>query len=136
MNALDTNILVRFLVRDDQSQAESVYRLFKKAENEKKVFFVSSLVLLELLWVLESVYEISRHEILDALEELLLLPILVFDDQPAVRSFLSIARKNNIDLSDLLISLDTLSSGCDSVLTFDKKAAKSDFFTLLEKQDL
>ncbi len=41
MNALDTNIIVRFLVRDDQSQAESVYRLFKKAENEKKVFFIT-----------------------------------------------------------------------------------------------
>lgn len=135
MNALDTNILVRFLVRDDQSQAESVYRLFKKAENEKRVFFVSILVLLELLWVLESVYEVSRHELLNALEELLLLPILVFDDQPAVRSFISTARKKNIDLSDLLIALDTLSSGCDSVLTFDKRAAKSDLFTLLEKQD-
>ncbi|NMW21284.1 MAG: PIN domain-containing protein [Chlorobiaceae bacterium] len=132
MNALDTNILVRFLVCDDQCQAESVYRLFKKAEEEKKNFFVSILVLLELLWVLESVYKIPRFKILDVLEELLLLPILVFDDQSAVRSFISLARKKNIDLSDLLIALDTLSSGCDWVLTFDKTAAKSDFFTLLE----
>lgn len=71
----------------------------------------------------------------NALEELLLLPILVFDDQPAVRSFVSLARKKNIDLSDLLIALDTLFSGCDRVLTFDKRAAESDLFILLEKQD-
>ncbi|MEI6757805.1 MAG: type II toxin-antitoxin system VapC family toxin [Chlorobium sp.] len=133
MNALDTNILVRFLVRDDQNQAECVYSLFKTAEVSKTVFFVSVPVLLELIWVLDSVYEIARNEILDALAELLLLPILEFDAQSAVSSFISDARKNNFDLSDLLIAFDAVSSGCEEVLTFDKKAAKSDLFTLLLK---
>ncbi len=133
MNALDTNILARFLVRDDVDQAECVYRLFKAAEAEKTVFFVSLPVLLELIWVLDSAYKIPRQEILDALGELLLLPILVFDAQSAVRSFISDARKNDLDLSDLLIAFDAVSSGCEQVITFDKKAAKSDFFILLSK---
>ncbi|ACF43542.1 PIN domain-containing protein [Pelodictyon phaeoclathratiforme] len=131
MNALDTNILVRFLVRDDAGQADRVYRLFKTAETEKTAFLVSIPVLLELIWVLDSAYEIQRQEILDALGELLLLPILVFDAQSAVSSFIADARKNNLDLSDLLIAFDAVSSGCEQVLTFDKKAAKSDLFALL-----
>jgi predicted nucleic-acid-binding protein len=131
VNALDTNIIVRFLVRDDVGQADRVYRLFKTAEMEKTSFFVSIPVLLELIWVLDSAYEIPRQEILDAIGELLLLPILVFDAPSAVRSFVAEARKNNLDLSDLLIACDIVSSGCEQVLTFDKKAAGSDLFALL-----
>jgi len=132
VKALDTNILVRFLVRDDQEQAERVYCLFKAAEADKTLFFVSVPVLLELIWVLDSVYGIARHDILNAIEELLLLPIVSFDGQPAVRRFIVEARNNNLDLSDLLIACDAALSGCDKVLTFDKKAAKSELFTLLE----
>lgn len=131
MKALDTNILVRFLVRDDKEQAASVYRLFTTAEVEKTEFFVSVPVLLELIWVLESVYEIKRADILEALAELLLLPILVFDSQSAIRSFVYEAQKNNFDLSDLLIAFDAAASGCEQVVTFDKKAAKSSLFELL-----
>jgi len=133
VKALDTNILVRFLVRDDQAQAERVYRLFKAAEADKTLFFVSVPVLLELIWVLDSVYGIARHDILNAIEELLLLPIVSFDSQPAVRRFIAEARNNNLDLSDLLIACDAAFSGCDKVLTFDKKIVKSELFTLLEK---
>jgi len=132
VKALDTNILVRFLVRDDQEQAERVYCLFKAAEADKTLFFISLPVLLELIWVLDSVYGIARMEILDAIEELLLLPILTFDAQSAVRSFLTDARKNSYDLSDLLIAFDASLSGCEEMLTFDKKAAKSALFTLLD----
>ncbi|WP_076789233.1 PIN domain-containing protein [Chlorobium sp. KB01] len=131
MKALDTNILVRFLVRDDKEQADKVYRLFKAAEDEKTVFYVTVPVLLELIWVLESVYAIKRRDLLDALSELLLLPILLFDSQASVRSFISDARHNNLDLSDLLIAFDAAVSGCEQVLTFDKKAAKSSLFELL-----
>lgn len=133
MKALDTNILVRFLVRDDQEQSERVYRLFKAAEADRTLFFVSIPVLLELIWVLDSVYGIARNDILNAIEELLLLPIVSFDGQPAVRRFIAEARNNNLELSDLLIACDAALSGCDKVLTFDKKAAKSSLFTLLEK---
>jgi len=62
MKAVDTNILVRFLTKDDAIQAQKVYELFKKAETKREPLFVSLLVVLELLWVLESVYSIPREE--------------------------------------------------------------------------
>ena len=88
MKALDTNILVRFLVRDDENQAVTVYRLFKKAELEKTAFFVPMLVVLETIWVLEAVYQISRLDILDAINDILYLPILKFESQPSLKRFL------------------------------------------------
>ena len=133
MKALDTNILVRFLTKDDGAQAERVYRLFKTAEENKEVFFVPVLVVLELLWVLESAYDISQQDILDAFDELLLLPVLEFDAQDAVRACIADARRSKCDLSDLLIAHYAVLSGeSDQVLTFDRKAAKSGIFHLLK----
>ena len=67
MKGIDTNILVRFLTGDDEQQTKVVYNIFKKTESEKRELFVSLLVVLELIWVLESVYEIPRAEILDSI---------------------------------------------------------------------
>jgi predicted nucleic-acid-binding protein len=131
VKALDTNVLVRFLVKDDEHQSQLVYRIFKKAESEKKAFWVSLLVILEIIWVLDSVYEISRSEILDSLGELVLMPILKIEGQPVVQKFILSARKNSVDLSDVLIACTASMSGCDSVLTFDKKASKFELFELM-----
>jgi predicted nucleic-acid-binding protein len=131
MKALDTNVLVRFLVRDDKRQAETIYRVFKKAESDREVFFVPLLVVLETVWVLESVYEIPRQEILDSVNELILMPILKFETQPAILNFISSARETKMDLSDLLIAHSAKFSGCECVLTFDKRASNFRLFELL-----
>jgi len=129
--ALDTNILIRFLLRDDEKQAQAVYRIFQTAEERGEILFVPLLVVLETLWVMDSVYRISRREILLILEDLLLLPILKFEQQPVIREFLSTAIDNKVDLSDLLIAHSAKYSGCQKVLTFDKKTANCQMFTLL-----
>lgn len=129
MNALDTNVLVRFLVQDDDQQSQIVNTLFAAAEAHKQPLFVSSIVVLELMWVLKSAYDVPRAVILDALNELLSLTVLEFQDQLAIRDFVVSAQDNNYDLSDLLIGQIGLYSGCKTTLTFDKKAAKSPQFT-------
>lgn len=49
MKEVDTNILVRFLVGDDEQQAKKAYNIFKKAESEKEELFVPFLVVLALI---------------------------------------------------------------------------------------
>jgi len=132
MKALDTNVLVRFLVKDDEPQAKKVYTLFKQAETDKNYFFVPLLVVLETIWVLDSVYEIPRKEILDAINEILLMPILKFEAQPTIQRFIFLARENKIDLSDVLIACAAKISGCERILTFDKVASKFELFELIE----
>ena len=128
MKALDTNLLVRFLINDDQEQAEKVKNLFEQAELSGEVFMVTSVVVLELIWVLSAVYECTRAEVLLALEQLAMLPIVHFENLPLIRRLISLGRATGTDLSDLLIGLVGQSLNCNTTLTFDRKAAQSDLF--------
>jgi predicted nucleic-acid-binding protein len=132
MKALDTNVLIRFLVRDDKEQSKAVYRKFKQAEADREVLFIPALVVLETVWVLESVYEVTRQEILDSIDQLLLMPILEFEAQSAIRSFVASARENKTDLSDLLIAHSAKFAGCECVITFDKEVSNLELFELLK----
>ena len=132
MKGVDTNILARFLVGDDKAQAKKVYRIFKKAEAEKSELFVPFLVILELIWVLEFVYTISRSDILDSIGELLLMPILKFEHQSVLQQFIASAQGNKYDLSDLLIAYSAKNQGCEKIITFDKKASTFHLFELAQ----
>ena len=128
MKALDTNILIRFLVADEPRQAQLVYRLFKNVEKKNERFFVSLLVVLETLWVLDSVYEYTSAEIVEALKGLLALRVLDFESASVLREWLETAQTSKGDLSDLLIGHVAHNKGCSSVLTFDKKASRHPLF--------
>lgn len=132
MKALDTNVLIRFLVKDDERQSGIVYKIFKQAEFNKEILYVPLLVVLEIIWVLESVYKTSRHDILESINDLLLMPILEFEAQPTILSFISSAQETSTDLSDLLIAYAAKSAGCEGMLTFDKRASEHKFFNLLK----
>ena len=131
MKALDTNVLVRFLVKDDAGQAQQVYNLFKQAENHQQRLFVPILVVLETIWVLQAVYGVDDQDILAVLNDLLLMPVLLFETQPVLHTFIGAATGNNFDLADLLIAHSARGLHCESVLTFDKKAAKFAGFELI-----
>jgi predicted nucleic-acid-binding protein len=131
MKALDTNVLVRFLVKDDPVQSQKVYQILKNAESDRNCLWVPLLVVLETIWVLEAVYEIPRKEIINSLTELLLMPVLKFEGQTAVQKFILSARNNTIDLSDIMIACSAVVSGSERVLTFDKKASKMELFELI-----
>jgi len=131
VKALDSNVIVRFLVRDDERQARLVYDRFKQAESTREVLFVPLLVVLEMMWVLESTYDRPREEILDSLDELKGMPILEFEDVQVLQNLLEEGRKSRVDLSDLLIAFAAQSRGCSEGITFDKSASKFSFFRLL-----
>ncbi len=119
MKAVDTNILVRF-------------NLFKETEAKSEELFVPLLVIIELIWVLEAVYSIGRKDLLDSIGDLLLMPILKFENVEAIQKFIRVARNSTYDLSDLLIAHSTRNSGCETIYTFDKKASKYELFELLK----
>ena len=131
MNALGTNILVRFLMADDVKQAQKVHQLFSETEINKSELFVTILVVIELIWVLESAYNIPRNDIINSIDNMLQMPILKFEHQPTIYKFIKTAINNKFDLSDLLISLSAKTLKCETTLTFDKKASKFECFELL-----
>lgn len=131
MKAVDTNLLVRLLVADDPDQARKVRQLLRRAEREEAVYHVPLVVVLELLWVLDAVYDRGREEILDALNRLASLPVLQFEDADVVAHLVVRGRKEKTDLDDLLIGLSARNHGCENTLTLDARAARSDLFQRL-----
>jgi predicted nucleic-acid-binding protein len=131
VSALDTNTLVRLMIQDDKKQCARVNRLFQSTGQEKAMLIAPLLVTLELIRVLQSVYEVQRTEILTTLDALLQLPVLEFQNQPVVREFITRATQSNAGLADLLIGETSRASGCEAVLTLDKVPAESPLFTAL-----
>ena len=132
MKAVDTNILIRFLVRDDQKQADLVYRKLKNTENDKDTLYVPLLIVLETIWVLESVCAVSKQEILESIDELLLMPVFEFEAPSVILGGIKSANTSKLELPDLLIAHSAKRSGCKTVITFDKRASRSEFFELLK----
>jgi len=131
VKAIDTNVIVRFLVSDDPSQAAKVRALFERAETTREPLFVSVPVVLETLWVLAAVYEVPRAAILEALGQLLDLSCLRFEAESRLRALIAAAKENNTDLADLLIGLTGRDNDCTVTVTLDRKAARDERFELL-----
>lgn len=121
MRAVDTNILVRLLVRDDAAQV-------KVAENfVAKGAWVSNLVLVEALWVLDAVYERSPSQLAKAIDLLLNHETLTLQDADVVTAALGHFRKRpTLGFSDCLILEIARKAGHLPLGTFDKNLAKSD----------
>ena len=117
MLAVDTNIVIRLLVNDDQQQAALARRLFESEE-----IWIGVTVLLEAAWVLESVYELTAAEAVQALRGLLGLPNVRVEDVMAVVAAFEAADKG-VELADAL-HLVRASDGVEFA-TFDRGLAKA-----------
>ena len=123
MKALDTNVLVRYFAQDDVRQSAIATRLLEDGLSAADRGFVSLLVLLETVWVMESRYQCDAAAVADILLDLLDAPTLEVQDAPAVRAALQRYRKGGVDLHDCLI-VALADARKARVLTFDAKAAK------------
>ena len=124
MLGIDTNVLVRFLVRDDESQFEMARKLIKREVTAGRRVFVSQLVLLETEWVLRSRYDLSKIEIIAAISGLLDATDVQFEDEPAIETTLFVWKESTVDFADCLIGAQNKRLGCRATATFDLRAAK------------
>jgi len=124
MLGLDTNVLVRYLVRDDEVQFEKARKLIKREVAAGRGVFVSHLVVLETEWVLRSRYGLTKTLIIATLSGLLDATDVRFEDEPAVEEALFIWKDAPADFADCLIGAKNRRLGCRATATFDAKAAK------------
>ncbi len=124
MIGVDTNVLVRFLVRDDEAQFERARRLIKRETGRGESVFISQLVLLETEWVLRSRYGVSKTAMIAALAALLEARELQFEDEPSVEEAVYVWKDCSAEFADCLINAHHRSLGCRATATFDAKALK------------
>lgn len=123
MIALDTNVLVRFLVQDDPEQSELATHVLNQLTDEAQGF-VSREVLIELVWVLERAYHLGRFEIAVALDGLLTATELEIEAADDVGPALDLYRNDGFGFADLMIAAAARRIGAAELVTFDRKAAK------------
>ena len=123
MIALDTNVLVRFLVQDDPEQARLAGEIINQLTDDAPGF-VSREVLVELVWVLERAYRFGRAEIAIALDGLLAATELLIERADEVGPALELYRNDGFGFADLMIAVAARSVGASELVTFDRKAAR------------
>jgi predicted nucleic-acid-binding protein len=127
VTGLDTNVLVRYLVRDDPAQAARADRELERDER----FFVNAVVLCELVWVLETVYGFGRDEVGLALDRILATAQFEIEDKDLALAALQDLRRTATDFADCLIGRRNRNRGATDTATFDKTLKDVDGFRLL-----
>ncbi|WP_419937583.1 PIN domain-containing protein [Candidatus Palauibacter sp.] len=130
MIALDTNVLVRYLVRDDERQAESARALLESLTTERPGYACREVVV-ELVWVLERAYGVSRERVAAILQELVATQSLVIEAADDVARAAFRYRAAGPGFSDLMVLAAAERSGARPLYTFDRKAARLEGAELL-----
>lgn len=132
MIAVDTNVLLRAIVRDDAGagMSESARALLRglSAENPG---FVCREVLLETVWVLQRVYRFTRGEIADALVDLFATGALVSEAADAIAGWIDSYSRGGPDFADLMILAAAERVGATPLYTFDQRLAREEGAALL-----
>jgi predicted nucleic-acid-binding protein len=123
VHALDTNVLVRYLAQDDPRQSAIATRVLESELSATERGYVSLVVLLETVWVMESRYAADAATVAAIVDDLLQTPSLEVQDGHAVKDAVQRYRQGGVDLHDCLI-VALAASRKARVLTFDAKAAK------------
>ena len=129
MIGIDTNVLIRYMERDDEAQARLADALLESLTVQEPGL-VTHVVLAELWWVLSSRYKRTKPEIIERLTWLIDVQTVAFQDPDLVRNALS-AASAGADFADALIESVNRSLGCEQTVTFDKTAAKRAGMALL-----
>lgn len=124
MAALDTNVLVRFLVEDDRAQLAVARRLFEDCAARNEQLFVPKAVVLEFEWVLRKLYEVPKADFIRSLSQLLSTTDLLFEDEAAIEEALDQYQTAKADFADCLHLSTARRAGQEPLWTFDRKAAR------------
>ncbi len=123
MYALDTNVLVRYIVQDNKEQAQQAAAAIERLTSEGPAF-ISCVVLCEVHWVLKTAYKIAKEERLATLKKLLSVAVFAIERLECCTKALKHYEKGQADFSDYLIQEIAKAEEYDTVLTFDAKAQK------------
>ena len=132
MISLDTNVLVRYLVRDDVEQAEAARDLLEGLTVENRGFICRE-VTAEVVWVLERPYKFTREQIADVLLEMLATDGLDFEAAEDVTQAAESYRWGGADFADHMILQAATRNGATPLYTFDRKFSHLYGAVLLER---
>lgn len=127
MYAIDTNVLIRYIVEDNPEQTQKATEVIEQLTPEKQGF-ISCVVLCELNWVLKTAYKVSKSERVATLQKILSVPVFEVEQLNCCLKALRSYEQGKADFSDYLIQQISETYGYKILLTFDQKASRETGF--------
>jgi predicted nucleic-acid-binding protein len=124
MIGLDTNVLLRYMAQDDPKQSPRAIEIIERRLTAQEPGFVTLVTILEIVWVLKSLFKRSRQEIANDIEMLLAADTLEVQNEQEVYLAVVSLRNGIGTFEDALIGSLGTWRGCSATLTFDEDAAK------------
>lgn len=121
---VDTNIFLRYLTNDIPAQANAVKELLWKAARGEIALETNTLVIAEIVWTLQSYYELPPEEIKDKVLGILNTPGLRVEDSDLVGRAILLYAEKNVDFIDAYNSCWMRDQGLTEVYTFDARHYK------------
>ena len=131
MIGIDTNVLARYIVQDDPEQAEAAVRLIEGRCTPRSPGYVSVPVLMELAWVLTAAYRYEKPIVASVIHQILRTTEFLVEDRETTWSALREFEAGAADFADCLIAHRNHARGCSKTCTFDRKAARGRYFSLV-----
>ncbi|MBK8907420.1 MAG: type II toxin-antitoxin system VapC family toxin [Rhodospirillales bacterium] len=131
MKGLDTNVVLRLLLRDDLEQAVAADAFAEAECSAETPCLINRIVLVEIAWVLQSGYGVARPQVAAIIEGILRTEVFAVENAPEVWAALRDYRHGRADFADCLIGRTNRARGCGITATFDRAAASLDGFVLV-----
>lgn len=132
MIGIDTNVLLRLLVRDHDAQARAAERFITTHCTSEDPGYVSRVVIVEIVWALKVIYDYGRSQIAAAIRGLLDVSELEIESADEVHAAVADFETSAAGFADCLLARTNAAAGCEHTVTLDRKAAKLVGFQLLK----
>lgn len=118
MKLVDTNVLLRYLTRDDKAKAERCKELLVASGEE---LLLTDLALAEVVWVLETQYDMTPEDIFRVVSPIVSAPQLTVVDRDILLDALYLYKANDVDFIDAYhVALGNLINA-ESIYSYDEK---------------
>jgi predicted nucleic-acid-binding protein len=131
IRGLDTNVLVRYLTQDEPAQARRAGALIERTLAKGDNFYLSVIVLCEIVWVLRGAYRLEKKSVLLAVERILETAGFLVEDRDSVQEAVEQFRLGRGDFTDYLLGARNRAAGCSDTVTFDRSLRGSKLFAML-----
>ncbi len=131
MKGVDTNVLIRFIVRDDADQAAAADHFLESECSREAPCLINRIVLCELVWMLDRGYRYRRGPIAGVIDKILRTEEFRVENAAEAWAALQAYRDGRADFADCLIGETNRALGCAVTATFDRYAGRMEEFVLL-----
>lgn len=118
---IDTNIIVRLIVKDDDRQRDACLRLLERARNRELVLHLLPVSVLETVWILEKYYQLPKKKVRDFVEAILNTHEIVCDMENVFKSAIAVYEEKNIKFADAVIAFWGTEKNINIFYTYDKR---------------